>query len=121
MREVLSITKAISCDTRIRILQFLAESELCLCQIIEILRMSPATVSKHLSILSGSGLVDARKEGRWRYYRLPDQPTLEVAAALEFLHRALAKSPVIKKDRGNVRKVLKMDKEELCIHYKGSA
>ena len=119
MRHLMSITKALSDENRVRILLFLNESELCLCQIIEMLQLSPATVSKHMSILSLAGLVDVRKEGRWHYYRWSEEPTLEVAAALEFLVKALANSRQIKQDKTQVRKVLKLDKEELCCHYKG--
>jgi ArsR family transcriptional regulator, arsenate/arsenite/antimonite-responsive transcriptional repressor len=119
MRQLMSITKALSDENRVRILLFLKESELCLCQIIEVLQLSAATVSKHMSILSLAGLVDIRKEGRWHYYRLSKEPTLEAAAAMEFLVKALTSSRHIKNDRAQVKKVLKLDKEELCCHYKG--
>jgi ArsR family transcriptional regulator, arsenate/arsenite/antimonite-responsive transcriptional repressor len=119
MRHFMSITKALSDDNRVRILLFLKESELCLCQIIEMLQISAATVSKHISILSMAGLVDIRKEGRWHYYRLTDEPTVEAEAALEFLSKALTNSRSIKEDRATLKKVLRMEKEELCCHYKG--
>lgn len=119
MRRFMGITKALSDENRVRILLFLRESELCLCQIIEMLQLSPATVSKHMSLLSLAGLVDVRKDGRWHYYRLPEEPTLEVSAAIEFLSKGLAESQHIKEDKARVKKVLKRDKEELCCHYKG--
>jgi ArsR family transcriptional regulator len=119
MRQFMNITKALSDENRVRILLFLKESELCLCQIIEMLQLSAATVSKHMSILSMAGLVDVRKEGRWHFYRLSEEPTAEVAAAIEFLSKALANSRPIKADKAKVKKVIKMDKEELCCHYKG--
>jgi ArsR family transcriptional regulator, arsenate/arsenite/antimonite-responsive transcriptional repressor len=114
----MSITKALSDENRGRILLFLRDSELCLCQIIEMLHLSAATVSKHMSILSMAGLVDIRKEGRWHYYRLTQEPTMEVKAAIEFPGKALTHSPPAKEDKAKVKKVLKMDKDELCCHYK---
>jgi DNA-binding transcriptional ArsR family regulator len=119
MRQVMIITKALSDENRVRILLFLKESELCLCQIIEMLQISAATVSKHMSILSMAGLVDIRKEGRWHFYRLSAEPTIEAAAALEFLSKAVANARSIKEDKAKVKKVIKMNKEELCCHYKG--
>jgi|WetSurMetagenome_2_1015567.scaffolds.fasta_scaffold346498_1 ArsR family transcriptional regulator, arsenate/arsenite/antimonite-responsive transcriptional repressor len=118
MRQFMGITKALSDANRVRILLFLQESELCLCQIIEMLHLSAATVSKHMSILSMAGLVDIRKEGRWHYYRLPEEPTLEVKAAIEFLVKALTHSRPVKEDKAKIKRVLKMDKEDLCCHYK---
>jgi ArsR family transcriptional regulator, arsenate/arsenite/antimonite-responsive transcriptional repressor len=119
MRQFMSITKALSDENRVRILLFLRESELCLCQIIEMLQISAATVSKHISILSMAGLVDIRKEGRWHFYRLAEEPAVEAAAAIEFLTKALANSRPIKEDKAKVKKVIKMNREELCCHYKG--
>ena len=54
----------------------LRQKEFCLCQIIELVGLAPSTVSKHMSILKQSRLVNSRKDGRWMYYRLPGQMRL---------------------------------------------
>jgi len=118
MRHLMQITRALSDESRVRILSFLTHSELCLCQIIELLKLSPSTVSKHMSILTQAGLVDVRKAGRWHYYRLPEEPEPAVSAAYDFLQRATPKSTFVDKDRKLLKEVLKVDKEELCCHYK---
>ncbi|RME69060.1 MAG: ArsR family transcriptional regulator, partial [Nitrospirae bacterium] len=73
MREFLAITKALSDETRVRILKLLEQGELCVCELMEILQMGQSTVSKHLGILHNAGLVERRKEGTWAYYRLSDE------------------------------------------------
>jgi DNA-binding transcriptional ArsR family regulator len=118
MRHFMQITRALSDENRVRILSFLTHSELCLCQLIELLKLSPSTVSKHMSILIQAGLVDIRKEGRWHYYRLPEEPEPAVSAAYDFLQKATPKSTHVEKDRRLLEEVLKVDKEELCRHYK---
>ena len=65
MRAFLAIAKALADENRARALMALGGGELCLCQIIEVLGMSPSTVSKHMSILHQAGLVERRKDGRW--------------------------------------------------------
>jgi ArsR family transcriptional regulator, arsenate/arsenite/antimonite-responsive transcriptional repressor len=70
VRAFLSITKALSDETRVRALLSLREGELCLCQIIDLLELAPSTVSKHMALLHQAGLVERRKEGRWHYFRL---------------------------------------------------
>jgi len=57
-------------DTRYEALQLIAESEdgVCVCEIEPELGVSQGAVSQALSKLFGAGLVDRRKEGRWRYY-----------------------------------------------------
>jgi DNA-binding transcriptional ArsR family regulator len=46
------------------------DGELCLCQIVQVLGLSPATVSKHMRTLEEAGLVERTREGKWRYYGL---------------------------------------------------
>ena len=71
MKNIVRITKALADRQRLRILMWLQKGELCVCQIVELLKLSPSTVSKHLSILRSAGLVESRKDGRWVYYHLP--------------------------------------------------
>ena len=70
MREFMAVTKALADENRVRALMLLTHGELCLCQIIEMLRLAPSTVSKHMAVLKQASLVQARKRGRRRYYRL---------------------------------------------------
>lgn len=73
-----SIFKALSDDTRLRIYILLGGGELCVCQIQVALAMSQTKVSRHLTVLRNAGLVEARREGLWMYYRRsePENPTL---------------------------------------------
>jgi len=72
MREILSITKALGDETRVRALLSVKDGELCLCQIIEVLGLAPSTVSKHMNVLQQAGLVQRRKRGKWHFYRLAE-------------------------------------------------
>ena len=71
MQEFLNVAKAVSDETRARIVMFLRSGELCVCQIVDVLGLAPSTVSKHMSILKQAELVETRREGKWTYYRLP--------------------------------------------------
>jgi ArsR family transcriptional regulator len=119
MREMLAVTKALSSDTRVRALMILRDGELCLCQIIDVLSLAPSTVSKHLTVLSEAGLVEWRKEGRWRYYRLAgDRASPVVAEALAWALGSPAHDTQILADADTLRIVLKKDLEELCACYR---
>ena len=61
----MKVAKALSDETRVRILAMLSFGELCVCDIIDVLGLAPSTVSKHLSILYQAHLINARKEGKW--------------------------------------------------------
>lgn len=56
--------------TRLMILQLLADEELCSCEIMAALGLTEPTTSHHLGILERAGLVAARRDGKWVFYRL---------------------------------------------------
>lgn len=119
MRNIINITKALSDESRVRALMALRSGELCLCQLIEMLRLAPSTVSKHMAILYQAGLVETRKEGRWNYYRLADEDAPEyVLEAIRWMQNATARDKRIVADAKQIKRVCKMDKEQLCDCYK---
>jgi ArsR family transcriptional regulator, arsenate/arsenite/antimonite-responsive transcriptional repressor len=115
MRAALRVFRALSDGHRLRMVFALRHGELCVCQLIELAGLSPSTVSKHLSILRDAGLLDSRKEGRWVYYRVADQPMFPIIGkeAPRFF-QSLEKSPTVKADDARLRRILKMDLEKLC-------
>jgi len=119
MYDFINIAKALSDENRVRALMLLSQGELCVCQLIEMLRLAPSTVSKHMSILRQARLVESRKEGRWMYYRLADEdPSKEVIQAIRWVQNSLAKDKQILADARQVKRVCKIDKDELCNCYK---
>jgi ArsR family transcriptional regulator, arsenate/arsenite/antimonite-responsive transcriptional repressor len=64
---------AFSDPTRLRLLLLLRAGELCVCDLVDVLRLPQPTVSRHLAALRRASLVTARKQGLWSYYALsPD-------------------------------------------------
>ena len=119
MLDFMNITKALSDENRVRALMMLRNGELCVCQLIEMLGLAPSTVSKHMAVLYQAGLVDARKAGRWNYYRLAGDDAPEyVLEAIKWVRSATASDKQIVADAGQVKRVCKMDKDELCACYK---
>jgi ArsR family transcriptional regulator len=59
-----------------------ARDEVCACKISERLGLAPSTISHHMAILRGAGLVTARKDGTWVHYGLRRDAVREVAAEL---------------------------------------
>jgi len=115
MNDVLHIAKALADSNRLRALMAMDGGELCVCQLIELLGLAPSTVSKHLSILHQAGLVEARKDGRWMYYRLPGRGAPKaVREALAWVRRNLSESPQIVQDDKKLGKILSVNRETLC-------
>lgn len=78
------VLKALADETRLGIvLQLREQGEVCQCDFVACCSVQQPTVSHHLKVLRGAGLVEAQKRGVWTYYRLN-------GAALEALRRYLA-------------------------------
>jgi ArsR family transcriptional regulator len=87
MQELLNIFKALSDETRLRILKLLEHGELCVCDIVAALDMIQPKVSFHLSALKGAGLLRDRKQGRWTHYRLDDSDLFRRMLVLSVMER----------------------------------
>ena len=62
--------RAFSDRTRLRILHLLRQGELCVCDIVEVIRVPQPTASRHLAYLRRAGMVTTEKRGLWTYYSL---------------------------------------------------
>ncbi len=116
MIETLETTaKAVADRTRIRILKLLEGGELCVCQIVAVLGLAPATVSKHLSLLKGAGLLRARRDGRWAYYRLADRGASPFVAGARGMIDALPPDDAVTAgDRARLAQIGAMTMTEVC-------
>lgn len=70
MKNLVSILKSLSDETRLRIINLLYEKELCVCDIMETLHISQTKASRHLQYLKNAGLVEDRKHAQWVYYSI---------------------------------------------------
>lgn len=72
--NILTFGKAIADETRQRIMSLLCCRELCVSDVVDELgNVSQPTVSHHLQVLKGAGLVDTRREGKQVYYTLKQE------------------------------------------------
>jgi DNA-binding transcriptional ArsR family regulator len=113
MKAFLAIAKALSDETRVRALLSLEGGELCLCQVVDLLKLSPSTVSKHMSVLGHAGLVARRRAGRWIYYRLSGS-TQAARAALRWARRSLAGEKTLADDARRVCRIRGKDLNEVA-------
>jgi ArsR family transcriptional regulator len=66
------IFRAFSDPIRLRILNLVQPGELCVCDLVEALRLPQPTISRHLSYLRRAGLVKVRRQQSWNYYQLAE-------------------------------------------------
>jgi ubiquinone/menaquinone biosynthesis C-methylase UbiE len=75
MDRLLAALRAAAEPTRLRILALLAQGELAVSEIVQILGQSQPRVSRHLKLLAEAGLIDRLPEGQWVFYRLAERDT----------------------------------------------
>jgi ArsR family transcriptional regulator len=72
MKETVVILKALSDETRLKIIEFLLDGEKCVCEIFPHVKRTQSTVSIQLSTLEKADIVESRRDGKRIYYRIKD-------------------------------------------------
>ena len=103
MQDLIKTMRALSDETRLRILKVLLERECCVCEIMQALDISQSRASRNLRILQDAGFLRARRDGAWIVYSVDWQTANRYATSLATL---LKDSPVS-------NEVLEKDKERL--------
>jgi ArsR family transcriptional regulator, arsenate/arsenite/antimonite-responsive transcriptional repressor len=87
VNELVTIFKALSDETRLRILKLLEQGELCVCDIVAAFDTIQPKISFHLASLKAAGLVKDRKEGKWMHYRIDDSDLFKRLIILSVMER----------------------------------
>ncbi|MBN2834994.1 MAG: winged helix-turn-helix transcriptional regulator [Candidatus Delongbacteria bacterium] len=85
MEEYLKVFKALSDDSRLRIVKMLEVKSMCVCEITSIIGYATATVSNHLKILKEAGLVVQERDEKYINYSLNRENNAFIKEALEFV------------------------------------
>jgi len=113
MNNVLNIFKALSDETRLRILKLLENGELCVCDIVAALDMIQPKVSFHLGVLKDAGLIKDRRQGKWVHYSIDDSDIFKRFLLLSTLERISAES--VMEDSKRLKAFLKEKAEKLNV------
>ena len=70
MEEFLKPFRALSDETRLRMLNILTQQECCVCEVMQALNVSQTRASRNLKILEEAGFLKSRREGTWIHYSL---------------------------------------------------
>lgn len=104
VRPLTKLFRALGDETRVRIVALLSHGELCVCHLLTALELSQPNISRHLGILRMAGVVDARRDGTWVYYRLVEQEHAAVQEVLSTVAKAFGAERAIRADHAKLRK-----------------
>jgi ArsR family transcriptional regulator len=89
LEALTTLFRALSDQTRLRIMALLSQGESCVCEIHESLGIPQPTASRHLAYLRKAGIVQDRRQGLWVYYRLSEQADPVVRGVVGAVGRGL--------------------------------
>ncbi|MGA8215635.1 MAG: metalloregulator ArsR/SmtB family transcription factor [Candidatus Sulfotelmatobacter sp.] len=90
--------RALGDPTRLRLLNLMAEQEICVCYFTEVIGAPQPKISRHLAYLRKAGIVAARREGKWMHYRLAVPSSPHVASILRSVIEALKQDKKLQRD-----------------------
>jgi ArsR family transcriptional regulator len=104
MRELVKAFKALSDETRLRILNLLLERECCVCEVMQALDISQPRASRNLSALYDAGLLRLRRVGLWAVYSIDKESLGEYYINLiEAVKKGLEENETASLDRQRLR------------------
>ena len=117
MKDIARVLDMLADPTRLRLLRLLRQQELCVCELVDTLRMPQYAISRHLRSLRAVGLVEARREGRWMHYRLGRRGVQArlVQDLLTVLCGHLDKTALGQRDDSSLRRRLAAGKVGRCL------
>ncbi|MEA1959273.1 MAG: metalloregulator ArsR/SmtB family transcription factor [Chloroflexota bacterium] len=118
MRDMVKASKALSDETRLRILSLLLERECCVCEVMQALQISQTRASRNLSVLYDAGFLRLRRDGLWALYSL-DEANMDgyMAGLVESTRKALEGNPVAAMDRERLKKAERLGPG--CVRLSG--
>ncbi len=109
MRETIKTFKALSDETRLRILNILLERECCVCEVMQALDISQTRASRNLAALYEAGFLKLRKDGLWSLYSIDRDDMNEYLADLvQAITKALEGNETLEQDRERLRKAVRV-------------
>jgi len=121
MYNLVKAMKALSDNTRLRIINLLLERECCVCEVMQALNISQTRASRNLTMLYDAGFLKMRKEGLWSLYSLDKNNSGGyIVKLVEAVELALANNKVALEDRerlktaGRTGVVCSQNKRQLC-------
>ena len=105
MHDLIKALKALSDETRLRILNLLLERECCVCEVMQALNISQTRASRNLSILYEAGFIKLRKDGLWSLYSINQEGMKQYSPTLvEAVRKALEGNKVVTQDKKRLMK-----------------
>lgn len=97
--------KALADRTRLRLINLMGDTEVCVCFFVEVLKTNQPKISRHLAYLRRAGVVSARRDGKWIHYRIVEPPDSHAANIFREVRTCLENDPTMQSDRARLQRI----------------
>jgi ArsR family transcriptional regulator, arsenate/arsenite/antimonite-responsive transcriptional repressor len=105
MQDLIRTMKALSDETRLRMMSILLERECCVCEVMQALDISQTRASRNLGILQKAGFLKTRRESTWIVYSVEkDTAKPYINSLAQLLQELSVSSDILKKDKENLKR-----------------
>jgi len=109
MQDLIKAMKALSDETRLRILKILLERECCVCEVMQALDISQSRASRNLGILQGAGFLKVKRDGAWALYSVDWQTANRYTTSLaKVLRDSLIGNEVLAQDKERLKHAVRV-------------
>ena len=109
MRELVKVYKALSDESRLRVLNLLFEKECCVCEVMQALEISQSKASRILSALYDVGFLNLRKDGLWSLYSIDwDEMGVNLKEILEATRKGFEGNKQMEADRERLKTAVRV-------------
>ncbi len=121
LRDLLRLFRALSDETRLRMLKLLMQRELCVCEIMQALDVSQSRASRNLGLLEDAGILRSRRVGAWVHYALDDAwASGRGQEVLAVLQQSANADPAVRQDAERLAKAVRAE-SRACLADGGVA
>jgi len=115
MKQTSDLLRALADEDRLRIVSLLADEPdgVCVCELVDALRLPQYQVSRQLAVLRDAGLVAGKKRGNWVYYRVSSASPLG-AAVVEALMANIS-AETVREDRERLGRRTRLRDQGVCV------
>jgi ArsR family transcriptional regulator, arsenate/arsenite/antimonite-responsive transcriptional repressor len=99
------LCRALADRTRLRLINLMGNDEVCVCYLVEALKLTQPKISRHLAYLRRAGIVTARRDGKWMHYRLTVPSDPRAAAIFAVVRAQMAHEASLQSDRSRLARL----------------
>ena len=109
MQDLIKAMKALSDETRLRILNVLLKRQCCVCEVMQALDISQSRASRNLSILQDAGFLKGRRNGAWMHYSVDRETSNHYATSMaKLLKDSLVSNEILIRDRERLKNTVRV-------------